>query len=175
MSKKNKQPTKRASNLALSVTASAVKSTLVPVVKKPDYEVEQNWAEVDEIYSACADSLYSTAEGVNQAITAVKDIPAIPNIGEFNVLVKGLNKDLIEFTDQLVNIKKIHEGKSGVIKDPNEVALSMSVFEDYLDFNVRFKAIVFPTVMSIMEHVGTIAESVKKASEEAPATIVEEK
>lgn len=129
--------------------------------------VEQRWEELQEIYDQAANGLVTMASSVSEALTTPGITEHIDNLAETNLAVEGLNRDLRAFTDTLVQIHDRHKDKTGLITDPDDLALSLSVFEDYANFSVQFQAVTMPTVLTIVEQVGVAVTKVSKKADEA--------
>lgn len=125
----------------------------------------QNWSEIDGIYEACATSVVSMASGINQSVQCVEPYQHLVDssiITELNILVSGFKNDIETFTRKLLAIKSMHEGKSGLVNDGADLMLCLGVFEQYVAFDTEFKAITFPTMLSITERIGSVLGELNK-------------
>lgn len=121
----------------------------------------QKWEGLDELYNVLATSVIEISEGVNNSIITIRELGAQGN-PELIVAINGFINDINIFTDELVNIKKRHEGKKGFIVDGDELANCFSIFNDYTIFNERFKAVVFPAYLTITEQLLEVNAKFKK-------------
>ena len=156
--------------------ASAVKqATYEEQISLIDEASRQNWSEIDGIYEACATSVVGMATGVNQALDTIRPHQHLlpqSTLNELGILVKGFNNDIETFTRKLVGLKQLHAGKSGPVKDGEDLILCLGVFEQYVAFDTEFRALTFPTMLNITEHIGTLLQKLK-ASESAQPQPVE--
>ena len=114
-------------------------------------QIETRWEELDGIYQEAAKGIVTTLSSTNDLINIPNLIDYVENPSEFKVAVNGFKRDIDNFTNRLIAIKKLHEGKHGVIKDENELANSYSIYGEYVQFFEEFKAVTFQTVLSITE------------------------
>lgn len=151
--------------------ASAVKqSTYEEQVSLIDEVGRQNWSEIDGIYEACATSVVGMATGVSQALDTIRPYQhMLPQntLAELSILVKGFNNDIETFTRKLVGLKQLHEGKNGPVHDGDDLILCLGVFEQYVAFDTEFRALTFPTMLSITEHIGTLLQKIKETNTES--------
>ena len=115
---------------------------------------EQKWEDLEAIYQSSAQGIVQIGQQVNAAISQpyVKELLEDPK--EVNIAISGLTRDLNNFTDALLKIHNKHAGKTGVISDSKDFALSLSLFQEYVMFNEQFKSVTLPTVLTIMDHIG---------------------
>lgn len=150
--------------------ASAVKQTTYEEqVSLIDEVSRQNWSEIDGIYEACATSVVGMATGVDQALNTIRPYQQLlpqNTLAELGILVKGFNNDIETFTRKLVGLKQLHAGKSGPVQDGEDLILCLGVFEQYVAFDTEFRALTFPTMLSITEHIGTLMQKLKEISAE---------
>lgn len=126
------------------------------------------WHDVEEIYNTCGNNIISTAKTVNDilSIHGVKEM--IPDKSEVAILVNGLNRDLMAFTERMVAIHEKHKNKKGVIKTADDYADSINILGEYNDLNTQFQAVVLPSVMTIMENVGQAAQRILRENDTKP-------
>lgn len=132
------------------------------ISRNKDY-IESRWDELNDLYTSMAHGIYDTASNVQIAIASVGRASIKDN--EANIAIEGLNKDIDSFTTQLLDLKKTHADKTGVVKDGNELAAFIEIAELYTDFELRFRAVTLPTVLVIMDHVGRVVNEMKKQVE----------
>ena len=137
-----------------------------------DIVAKQNWEELNDLYFTVAQSIVIVGENINESIKTINSIGMSDN-KELIVSIDGLRRDIESFTSDLIKIKKRHEGKTGVINDGDDLALCFSIFNDYIILNDRFKAIVFPVVLTVTEHLAEAVDTYKanQALLNTPATI----
>lgn len=133
---------------------------------------KQTWAELDNLYTALAEGFVEIGSRVQDSVSIIH-AAGIEDTPELVSTIKGFSKDLELFTADLISIHKKHADKTGNIAGEDDLALSISVYTDYTSLNERFNAVVFPTMMTIMEFTAAAMEkyeAAKKAKEEADAS-----
>lgn len=166
-------------NLKLNPVSAAVYESVGPAPEENESlfgEVRQTWTEIDEIYKTSAAAVVETAKGIKEALDMVRPITTAgdtENIKELNVLTKGFQNDIERFTNTLISIHKEHQDKSGLVETSEDLTLCFNLFEKYVNFNTEFRAITFPTVVSIMENVSTIVHRAKEDQANNISDVVE--
>lgn len=129
--------------------------------------IEHSWSEVDDLYTVVATSLVDIAISINSAIQQINSLGYVDN-QELIVAINGVKRDLESFTSELQHIKAGHENHSGIIRGEDELALCLSIFNDYTVLSDRFRAVVFPTMLTITEH---LADAIGAIRNTEPVTI----
>ena len=119
----------------------------------PSPKIEQSWSEVDDISQSVAEGIVDIASNINSCIQFINTVNGNFDKGLI-VTINGVKRDIKSLVDDLVKIKKRHTGMVGIIKDEEELGLCLSVFNDYVILNDRFRAIIFPSALSITEAFG---------------------
>jgi sulfur transfer complex TusBCD TusB component (DsrH family) len=141
--------------------ASAIQATLCHEDVIPP-EIKQSWEDLDRIYEKCGEAIIAIGNSVNAALAYPGILDNIDNVPELKILVITLKTDLESFTSELLSIKSRHINRTGFIEDENELADSISIFEDYIAFSSKFQTITTPTLINIIEKVSFAAEALKQ-------------
>ena len=128
---------------------------------------DQKWEDLDGAYDAAAQAIYTVGSELAALIALPGIKQHIKNPGAFNTALGAINSDLLAFTDELVAIKARHKGKTGQIVESNDLALCLSIFEDYANFTTRFVGVTTPAVLELG---GAIDEAKNAMTAEAAAT-----
>ncbi len=142
---------------------------------QPRFETpEQKWEDLEGIFQASAEGIIEVGNQVNAALAQplIKDY--LTDAAEVKIAVEGLTRDLHNFTEALVKIHDKHKGKTGVFVSQDDNALSLSIFQDYILFNEQFKSVTLPTVLTIMDHIGTACNRIMAEHKAAEAQQLEE-
>lgn len=123
---------------------------------------KQRWEDMEAIYQESAKGIVETAINVNSVINMPGVRENVPDPSELKVAIKGLTRDLETFTATLTKIHDTHKGKTGVITNPHEHAQCLATFDEYINFATQFKAVTLPTVLTIMDQVGSAAVALNK-------------
>lgn len=132
-------------------------------------DTRQTWEEINAIYEESAAAIAGTGMSINDAIKSIKPLPVLVDVRELNVLIAGFEIDLKAATDKLLAIKSQHQGKTGFVEDGADLTLCLTSFEAYVNFNTEFKALMFPTIMGIMENIGSLVEAAKAEADRQAA------
>lgn len=135
-----------------------------------EFKHEQTWESLTDIYNAVATSIVSIGTEVNNAIRTINALGVTDNV-ELTVSVNGLRRDIEQYTKDILIIRSRHEGQSGEVKDGNELALLISIFEDYTGMQERIQANAFPVLLTVTEHMS--AAVVKKREEEEQQKLID--
>jgi hypothetical protein len=133
----------------------------------------QSWIEVDNIYKALGHSLVNVADNISMAISIIETNTETVD-PEFVSTVKGLYKDLDVFSNDLVKINSRHKEFSGPINDGDELALCLSVFNDYSILSDKFRAVVFNPMLTISEYLANTQRDLKAIVKEETTDTIEE-
>lgn len=148
--------------------AKAIQSEL----KQPELfpqDTKQSWEDLDRIYEKCGEAIIAIGNSVNTALAYPGILEHVNNVPELKLSVITLKNDLENFTSELLSIKDRHAGKHGYIEDENELADSISIFEDYVSFSSKFQTITTPTLINIIEKVSYATEALKQQTAEQTA------
>lgn len=169
----NQKPTEPVFHKFTPVASAVKQATYEEEVSLLDEVARQDWSEIDGIYEACATSVVGMAAGVNEALNTIRPHQHLlpqATLTELSILVKGFNNDIETFTRKLTGLKELHAGKSGPVHDGEDLILCLGVFEQYVAFDTEFRALTFPTMLSITEHVGSVIQELNKLKADEKTT-----
>jgi hypothetical protein len=130
-------------------------------LQKQHAQYEQNWSQVEDIYRAVAEGIVDVVRNINDAIQLINTVGVgVDDVHEMVIVTTGIRRDVEAFTSDLVKIHNRHSNYTGVITDADELALCLSVFNDYVTLNDRFRAIIFTPMLSITEFLADAATSI---------------
>jgi hypothetical protein len=124
----------------------------------------QKWSELDDIYQAVATAIVTTGTQINDCIRLINHI-GVSDSKELETSINGLTRDIEQYSKDLVHIRSHHVQKTGIVKDGGDLALLLSLFEDYRGLDERFRANVFPVMLTVNEFLAE-ASSKEKASQD---------
>jgi hypothetical protein len=126
----------------------------------------QYWEELDTLYEANAISILEISTNVNEAIRTIRN-NGIEQSAELAVTTNGFTRDITQYTTDLVHIRSHHKDKKGELKDGAELALFLSISEDYIAWSERFRANSLPVMLVITDHMQEAAgKAASKAQQE---------
>lgn len=127
------------------------------------------WGEVDALYIACGTCVLRTLQHAvdlsEQANVSTNDATK----KEVQVLINGIRSDCDKYTTDLLAIKALHDGKAGLINTDDELMLSVSIYQDYVEFNNRFNANMVTSILTLTELVSSIVSEYYNSSK--PITV----
>ena len=132
------------------------------------------WGELDGIYVACAQSLVGTLQHVTELVSHPDVVNNLEHIGETEVLVKGIKRDIHTFTSDLVKIKARHEGKKGEIRSDEDLLLSIGIHQDYSMFNEMFRTTITPNILTLTDQIANAINGLSVKAAVANAVVAEE-
>lgn len=127
---------------------------------------KQNWNELDTLYEAIGTGILDIGTQVNDAIRLITTL-GITNNAELAISVNGLTRDIEQYTKDLIHIRSHHKDKSGFVVDGADLALSLTLFDDYRGLHERFRANVFPVMLTVSEHLADAVSAHNKAKQES--------
>jgi len=166
------QPKQIANSLAYAFSGG--KAMIPPIHVRTDGN-EQRWAAVDDLSNSIADSFAASVNGIGQTVEMVRAL-GCEHPAEFNILVNKTNEDLHRFSMDFQSIRAKHAGKQGLVDSPDDVALQLQVFEDYMQFRAKFDGVMHHTMISFTEYALEAKDrGMKKLREEADAVAAKTK
>lgn len=127
----------------------------------------QNWKELDDIYQTIAMSLVDISSRLRDSLQVISSA-GVGNDPELTSIVRCITSDLKVFTDDLKLTQSKHINYSGIVKDGDELALCLSIFNDYVLLNDRFKTILFTPMLTVTEY---LAEATEKLQKQIPPNV----
>lgn len=114
------------------------------------YLSTQSWDKITEISQVVSQMLVEVAIEINRTIRIINQAD-ISN-KEIEITVDGLKRDLVSFTDKIVNLKQKHEGKSGTVANADEYSASLSIGLEYMSLNEEIRALLFQPLTTLTEY-----------------------
>lgn len=129
---------------------------------EPEYS---KWEDLEGIYVECAKGVIDIAQSVNHTYESFKQHPEIPIPHGAATAIRGISKDLSHLTDELIKIHNDHRGLQGPINTDEDFSRSVSITQDYIGFQERFKTAILPPLSVISEALIKRADLIKKQEE----------
>lgn len=117
----------------------------------PEHVAKQSWEQLNDISMAIGQGIAQMASDIHTTVEMVKQL-GCDHIREFNAVVEKTNHDFQKFISDYEKIRARHMGKSGFIESSHDLALSLSVFEDYQQFRAFFDGAMHHTLISFTEY-----------------------
>jgi hypothetical protein len=130
---------------------------------EPEYS---RWEDLEGIYVECAKGVIDIAKSVNHTYESFKEHPEIPIPHGAATAINGISRDLSHLTDELVKIHKDHRDLQGPIRTDEAFSRSVSITQDYIGFQERFKTAILPPLSVISEALIKRADLIKKQEED---------
>ena len=110
---------------------------------------DQTWEDLDEVAEPIANGIISYATTINSLIDVEGLYPYIEDPEGLKVLIDGMRRDLEDLSKQFADIKRQHDGKSGPIKDEDELFECISIFGQYEELSRVLTGVLTPTHIEI--------------------------
>lgn len=110
-----------------------------------------SWNMLTKLKTEIGNYIGQMAEDINTSVEMVKMV-GCDHIEEFNVAVNATNNDFQNFIKDFNSVAKKHEGREGIIKNPNDLALSMQIFEDYNQFRAKFEGTMHHALINFTDY-----------------------
>ena len=134
-------------------------------------ESKQSWDDLEGIYNSCTEALVVANNSVVELFKIPGVMQNIENRQETKISILGLDKDIKFFSNELKEIHAIHAGKTGLIKDEEELGTCLEIFEKYHSFQTTYQSVIIPTVITLSEEVGKAAQVMNEKLREEQAII----
>jgi len=111
---------------------------------------QPKWEDLDVLHRHCIDLL-----GAMRPVSAIfvdKELLAAMgnNILSLRDMAASLTNDIKEYSSVLRDIRAKHEGKTGVIEDPNDLFAMYGLGEEYNRWTASYESVIIPTIQDIM-------------------------
>lgn len=133
----------------------------------PNHTAKQSWEQLNDISLAIGQGIAQMASDIHTTVEMVKQL-GCDHIREFNAVVEKTNQDFQKFIGDYEKIRARHIGKSGFIETGPDLALSLSVFEDYQQFRAFFDGAMHHTLISFTEYALEAKDRALKMQSEQP-------
>ena len=110
----------------------------------------QTWDALEAVSMAIRQEIQEMAENLHESVELVKVAGGV-NVNEFDIAVKKTNKDLQDFTTDFLKIANSHQGRKGTVKDENELADCLEIYEKYMQFKALFNGVFHHTAILFTE------------------------
>ena len=110
----------------------------------------QTWDALEAISMVIRQEIQEMAENLHGSVELVKVAGGV-NVNEFDIAVKKTNKDLQDFTTDFLKIADSHQGRKGTVKDENELADCLEIYEKYMQFKALFNGVFHHTAILFTE------------------------
>lgn len=108
------------------------------------------WEGITRLSDEIRNYIAQMASDINESVEMVK-IAGCQNPVEFNAMVLKTNDDIMQFTNDFLKVAQMHAGRTGFIKSPDDLALSIQVHENYNQFRVKFEGVMHHSLISFTE------------------------
>ena len=142
----------------------AQKKATEEILKNPESNL-MNWNDLDEIYKENSKMLITANTGMADVFRIPGVVDNVPDKKGTIDHIRGLAKDIRFFGEELVKIKKDHEGKSGIVKDSDDTVTAIKIYEGYVHWQQEYHSVIIPTITFLSEQAGLAVEIIEKAGQ----------
>jgi|JFJP01.1.fsa_nt_gi hypothetical protein len=158
-----------------AINKNMAKAIGYPISDDIHIEQTQCWEDLNNIYNDLAKGMIDLSQQVAAIINNIK-LSGNVITGELSIAIKALYTDLDNMSKDLSDILKHHEGKTGVVKNDDELSQLLEIFNMYFLLFDRFRALTFQELLVITEHAMAIkntAEANLSDAEIVSETLIE--
>lgn len=130
------------------------------------------WDDLKGMYETSAEAMVIANEQLLKLFKIPGILNFIPNAKDTGVMLRGLDKDLKFFSEELSDIYKTHSHRSGKADDGSAMAAVFTTFERYMNWKSRYDATVMPTVIILAEQGGLAVQALTDALNKADVNTV---
>lgn len=109
------------------------------------------WDDMQSLYSSFSQALVGANAQLNEVYRIPGILEFIPRKDEVTVALRGLSQDIRQFGAELSAIHSKHSDRTGGFSDEADMLTSIQVFEAYTNYQVRYDAVIMPTVTFLLE------------------------
>lgn len=109
------------------------------------------WDDMASLYNSFAEALVTANSQLNEIYKVPNLVNFIPKKDEVIVALRGLSQDIRQFGTDLNTIHSRHKDRTGGFTDEEDMMASIQVFEEYTNYQVRYDAVIMPTVTFLLE------------------------
>lgn len=132
------------------------------------------WEALGDVANAIGAEIGNMAQSVQESVQLINTY-GCEHPKEFKVAVERTNADFDKFVADFMLIKEQHTGRHGPICTPDEIALSLEIFEKYNQFRAFFGGVLHHTQITFTEFaMEAMAIAKKKQAEEEAAKAAEQ-
>lgn len=135
--------------------------------------------DIQSMYNECGRTLIGYSSALNELkINEHIEMMSAPQINKVKTLISGFARDVSSLTDDLVNIRKPFENKSGGEPNLDKFIDTVGVVEQFGEFIGRTKGLLDPTFRHLAAEVTEVNDRIQvqlKATDPAVITDVEVK
>lgn len=151
---KHQAGTQRTVNLRANPVALAVRKVTAPSGGSVEFQGTassgQTWDALEGISAAIRQEIAEMTENLGQAVELVRVAGGV-NAKEFEVAVRKTNKDLMDFTTDFLKIADFHKGLTGPMKNDDDLAKCLEIYEKYMQFKALFNGVFHHTAILFTE------------------------
>lgn len=129
---------------------------------QPDKKQNHYWSDLDDLYAANANSIYTATTQVQYATNILKNSEHNTS-RELVTTVDGLTRDLLSLSSDLTAIKELHINKVGMIKDGDELMTAIGIYESYKSIADRLQTVIFQPMLTITEFLALASQNMAKS------------
>lgn len=121
---------------------------------------DQTWEEMMGIYEECARAIADVTSEFNKATSMIRQLKLTPT-PEVLIHLNGFSNTIEKLCDELLTVKKRHEGLTGVIPI-DDISLGVSILEDYSVFKERIPSLLMPIMLTLTEFISDGVHAMKQ-------------
>ena len=139
------------------------------------FKKNTGWDDANDLYQAAALMVVGTGETIRQGYSdkTVFDHFNQQEKVEVNTSINGMNKDLQQFTTELLVLQDLHKDRSGAVKTDDDFTKIIEIGQAYSDFTARFSAVVSPNQKFLTDKLGVALTRREEIKSTEPVNVEE--
>lgn len=127
-----------------------------------------SWNDCQALHSQCVD-LLAQAGAIDLVLQQPGVYAAVTDKSVLNENIRLLARDTSALTQKLTAIYEQHSGKTGSCRTPDDFALSLQVYEQYIQFMEAYRLTVTPVLNHLLEQTAEAEAKLQRVAAEISA------
>lgn len=136
--------------------------------KKHDEFLKNNtsWDELNSIHESINTAIAVSHSEFAKVIEQKEIYPYLEDRQNVSTSIRALSTDLVQLSSELAAIKALHEGKTGAATSTEDVMESIKISESYNLFNMRYQAVILPSINYVLQQFSNAYETINRLAAE---------
>ena len=123
-------PTKGAMVVDLAFNRNS--PTKMALDTRPTADDHANWYMLEDLSNVIKNQIYVLANDLHEQSQIIAQQGGVSNMADYEITVRAYSKDLERYTDEFAILEQEHIHRNGIIENPEDHALYLTIFEKYL-------------------------------------------
>lgn len=127
--------------------------------------MEQRWEDLEPLHDASVTSLKTVSIEIQKYLIILLSHKETHEDKEVQLLSKSFQKDLNEIVNKILALKKLHEGKKGLLKTEDELVDYLNIGQEYSLIASMTTNVLFNTAAEVESKIMELCSILKKKKE----------